>query len=68
MSLPLGQATIDNTGAINLGSGSGTFNDPSCGTYTYAASGGFFGRDLRMSVNATSRTCYNFNMTVNLSR
>ena len=31
-------------------------------------SGGFFGRDFRLSINATSRTCYNFNMTVNLSR
>src|SRR5580765_8471072 len=39
-SIPFGQATIDATGALNLGSGSGTYTDPSCGTYNYTASGG----------------------------
>ena len=41
---------------------------PSCGVYSYSGSGGFFGRDFRISLNAVSRTCYNFNMTMNLSR
>ena len=65
MSIPVGQATIDATGAIP--NESGTFNDPSCGTYNYTASGGFFGRDFRLSLNATSRTCYNLNMTITLT-
>lgn len=67
ISIPFGQATIDNTGALQ-GNSSGTYNDPSCGTYSYTASGGFFSRELRISVTATSRTCYNFNFTANLSR
>jgi hypothetical protein len=65
MSIPLGQATIDATGS--LGQESGTFSE-TCGTYNYTASGGFFGRDLRLSFNATSQTCWNMNMTINLSR
>jgi hypothetical protein len=65
MSIPVGQATIDATGAIP--SESGTFDEPSCGTYNYTASGGFFGRDFRLSLNATSRTCYNLNMTITLT-
>jgi hypothetical protein len=67
LSLPLGQATIDNTGAIQ-GQSSGTYDEPSCGRYNYTSSGGFFGRDLRLAVNATSSTCYNINMTITLSR
>jgi hypothetical protein len=67
LSIPVGQATINATGALDMGSGSGTFTDPSCGTYSYSGSGGFFGRDLRISLSATSRTCFNFNMTVTLS-
>jgi|GEM_PF-3285727 len=66
MSIPLGAATIDTNGQLE--SVSGTFTDPSCGTYQYTASGGFFGRELRMSINATSRTCWNINMTFLLSR
>src|SRR5262249_51875667 len=65
--VPVGQITIDATGALDFGTGSGTFTDPSCGTYNYTGSGGFFGRDLRISLSATSRTCYNFNMTVSLT-
>jgi hypothetical protein len=65
MSAPLGEVIIDATGS--LGQESGTFSD-SCGVYSYTASGGFFGRDLRMSLVATSRTCWNMNMTINLSR
>jgi hypothetical protein len=68
-SIPLGQAHIDNTGAIDGGSGSGAYYDSSCGgTYNYTASGGFFGRDLRLTVNATSTTCLNINMTMVLTR
>ena len=65
-SIPLGQVEIDATGSI--GSESGTFNDPSCGNYTYSASGGFFGRELRLSMTATSPTCYNFNFTATLTK
>jgi hypothetical protein len=67
VSVPIGQQTIDNTGNIQ-GQNSGTFDDPSCGRYTYTGSGGFFGRDLRLSMNATSTTCYNMNLTITLTR
>lgn len=68
MSIPLGPTTIDLTGAIDPTGSSGTYNDPSCGTYKYSASGGFFGRELRISLSATSATCYNMNLTVLMSR
>lgn len=68
MSIPFGQTTIDNTGAIEGGSSTGSYTDPSCGTYSYSASGGFFGRELRVSLSATSRTCWNLNATISLSR
>jgi hypothetical protein len=67
ISVPFGQATLDSTGALNLGPTSGTYTDPSCGTYSYNGSGGFFGRTLQLSVSATSRTCLNFNLTVSVS-
>jgi hypothetical protein len=66
-SLPLGRTTIDNTGAIDGGSTTGT-SSADCGTYTYTGSGGFFGRDLRVSLNYTSRTCLNMNITMTLTR
>lgn len=66
-SIPIGQVTIDNTGAIQ-GQNTSTYSDPSCGVYNVTGSGGFFGRELRFSVVATSATCYNFNMTVTLTR
>jgi hypothetical protein len=68
VSVPLGQVTIDATGALGGGSESGTYTEPSCGTYNYAASGGFFGRELRISMTASSSTCYNFNFTATLAR
>jgi hypothetical protein len=68
MSIPLGSTTIDTNGAIDPTGSTGTFDDPSCGTYKYAGSGGFFGRELRISMSATSSTCYNFNLTIVLSR
>lgn len=65
LSLPLGSVTIDATGSL----GQETFTTTeSCGVYQGVGSGGFFGRDLRLSVSMTSTTCYNLNMTVNLSR
>lgn len=68
LSLPLGQATIDTTGAIT-GGNAGSFFEPSCGgTYTYTASGGFFGRELRLSMTASSAICLNFNFTAVLTR
>jgi hypothetical protein len=67
-SVPLGQVTIDNTGAIEGGGATGTYNEPSCGTYSYSGSGGFFGREFRISLSATSATCYNFNFTAVLTR
>ena len=65
MSIPVGQATIDATGAMPRESG--TFNDASCGTYNYTVSGGFSGRDFRLSLNATSQTCFNLNMAIALT-
>ena len=92
LSLPVGQETIDNTGNIQ-GENSGTFDEPSCGRYTFTprqgertrppgapitghaiprgtaeGSGGFFGRDLRLSMSATSTTCLNMNLTITLTR
>lgn len=68
LSIPLGQTTIDETGAIESGSATGSYNEPSCGVYNFTISGGFFGRELRISMVATSATCYNFNFTATLSR
>jgi hypothetical protein len=68
LSIPLGSGTIDATGNLTGGTTSGSYTDPSCGTYSYTGSGGFFGRDLRISMVATSRTCYNMNITINMSR
>jgi len=47
---------------------SGSFDEPSCGACTYAASGGLFGRELGISMSARSATCYNFNLTIVMSR
>ncbi len=68
ISIPVGSATIDATGALGAGSATGTYNEPSCGTYTYAGSGGFFGRELRISIAMSSATCYNINFTAVLTR
>ena len=67
LSIPFGAAMIDSTGALT-GPNTGIFNEPTCGSYSYAASGGFFGRELRLSMSATSATCLNFNFTANLTR
>jgi hypothetical protein len=67
MSIPIGAMDIDSNGG--LGSGSGTYYDSSCGgTYSYTVGGGFYGREFRLSMSATSPTCYNFNFTSVLSR
>jgi hypothetical protein len=66
VSVPVGQITIDATGSFP--NESSTFVEPSCGSYSYTAAGGFFGSDLRLSLNATSATCYDMNMTINLTR
>jgi hypothetical protein len=68
ISIPVGEVTIDATGAID-GSASGSFNEPGCGTYDYVVgSGGFFDREFRISMSATSSSCYAFNFTGVLSR
>ena len=66
MSLPVGQTTIDAIGS--LVQESGTTSDPSCGVYNYTISGGFFGKELRISMVLTSTTCRNMSMTISLSR
>jgi hypothetical protein len=66
MGVPVGFRSIDNNGAVPDESGS--YNDPDCGTYTYSASGGFVGRELRFTVTATSTTCWNMNIAGALSR
>ena len=65
LSVPVGSATIDATGSLGQESGSIT---QACGTYNFVGSGGFFGRDLRLSLAYTSRTCFNMNITINMSR
>ncbi len=65
-SLPLGTVTIDTNGAIT-DDGMDTYTED-CGTYNATGSGGFFGRELRFSLVATSTTCLNFNFTAVLSR
>lgn len=65
LSLPIGEATIGSTGS--LGSESGSFS-MDCGVYNFTGSGGFFGRDLRLSLTYVSTTCYNMNITINLTR
>jgi hypothetical protein len=64
VSVPLGNMTIDATGSLGQASGSYT---ESCGIYNWTASGGFFGRSLQASFAYTSRTCYNFTVTFNLT-
>jgi hypothetical protein len=66
-SIPLGQTTIDRTGTLFGGQKTFSFTD-TCGTYNATGSGGFFGRELRISVNATSNTCYNINLTITMNR
>jgi hypothetical protein len=56
LAIHIGQFIIDSTGAIPAHT-SGTFNDPSCGTYSYSASGGFFGRQFSLELVANSATC-----------
>lgn len=68
LSVPMGPATIDTTGAIT-GQNTGTFFEPTCGgNYSVVASGGFFGRELRLSMSASSAVCLNFNFTAVLTR
>lgn len=67
LTVPVGSMTIDTTGSFGTAI-SGTYNEPTCGTYTYSASGGFFGRELRMSMTATSATCLNMNISITLTR
>lgn len=67
-SIPLGSATMDTTGAL-VGQNTGSFFEPTCGgNYAYTISGGFFGAEFRLSMNATSGTCYNLNFTAVLTR
>ena len=66
-SLPVGTVTITQNGSFEEDE-SESFTDPSCGVYTVTGSGGFFGRELRFSLTATSSTCYNFTVTAVLSR
>ena len=65
-SFPLGTVTIDTNGAIT-DDGMDIYTED-CGTYNATGSGGFFGRELRFSLVATSTTCFNFNFTAVLSR
>jgi hypothetical protein len=66
MSIPVGSTTIDAAGG--LGSETSSYNEPSCGLYNYTASGGFYGTEFRFSLNATSTTCLNMNITGSLYR
>lgn len=61
ISIPIGDTTIDANGSI--GQGSGSFSEPSCGIYSFVGSGGFFGREFRLSAIYTSQTCPPFTIT-----
>lgn len=67
VSVPMGAALIDREGAF-VAASSGSFNDADCGNYNYTFSGGFFDRELRMSMRATSPVCYNFDLTISVFR
>ena len=67
LSVPFGTALIDGQGAF-VAASSGTFNDPECGAYNYTFSGGFFDREMRMTMRATSSVCYNFDLTISVFR
>jgi hypothetical protein len=61
-----GPKAFDQTGAFTAIDGA--YTDPSCGNYSYTSSGGFFGRDLRLSMVAVSFTCYDLTFSAQLSR
>ena len=65
VSVALGQVAIDATGSFSNQSGS--LSEP-CGVYDFIGSGGFFGRELRISMSTSSRTCPAFNLTAILNR
>ena len=64
--MPVGEMTLDSTGAITS-SNSGSFI-VSCGTYTYTATGALVGDRLRLSIDAISEACPAFSMIAELSR
>jgi hypothetical protein len=73
-SIPLGETTINTTGAIS-GSGLSATNvwDATCKAYeSYSASGTFVGKQFQGSMittfSSTAGGCYNFSMTVTLNR
>lgn len=69
LSVPMGPTTIDATGALASSGIAQTFFEPTCGgNYTTIGSGGFFGRELRITLTATSSACLNFNFTAVLTR
>lgn len=65
-SVPMGNVDIDSNGSI--GNDTGTINEPSCGVYSYSASGGFFGRQFQFAMTASSSTCVVFSMSGTLTR
>jgi hypothetical protein len=64
--MPVGEMTLDSTGAI-ASPNSGVFT-VSCGTYTYTATGALAGERLRLSIDAISEACPAFTMIAELSR
>jgi hypothetical protein len=67
LSFPVGPVTIDQNGSFGSITGY-TYTDPSCGNYTVTGSGGFFGPQFQFSISAVSATCWNMNITANLTR
>lgn len=66
VSFPVGDLDIDANGSI--GTETNTIFEPTCGTYQYTASGGFFGREFRFSAIYSSSTCLGFTVTATLTR
>lgn len=68
LSIPFGNASIDLNGSMGSVPNY-TYFEPSCGgNYTVSASGGFFGRQMQLSLSAVSSVCFNINVTAALTR
>jgi hypothetical protein len=68
ISIPFGNASIDLNGSMGSVPNY-TYFEPSCGgNYAVSASGGFFGRQFQLSLNAVSNVCFNINVTATLTR
>jgi hypothetical protein len=66
-SIPVGSATVDSAGRLRAGTNA-TFTEPGCPTYTVSGTGQFSGRELRLSLVATSARCWSLDLDARLTR